>query len=181
MKLTPAKLSGLAFIILGSFLVVSATSTKTENPPVAKQAQNQPQIPQSNLNIKPSKLYVPNKTGVLSVSDGIVFDNRWEISETGVSYYTKSSLPGYGNTVLYGHNTKEILGNLKSVKSGDTIYLVLENGTFQRYIVSETKEVKPTQIEILQDTYEPRLTIYTCSGFLDQSRFVVIANEKAIL
>jgi len=126
---------------------------------------------------KPAKLYIPSLSKILYVSNGRVQNNRWEISETGVSYYTESALPGRGNTVLYGHNKRDILGTLPQVGLGETIYVVLENGDFIGYQVTETKVVKPTQVEILNSTDETILTLYTCSGFLDTARFVVVAKR----
>lgn len=133
----------------------------------------------SNLPVpKPTKLYIPRLSRVLYVSDGYVQGDRWVISETGVSYLTTSAVPGEtGNAVIYGHNTKNILGGLWRVQDGDTIYVVLQSGDFVKYQVSEKKEIKPTQVEILNQTPDSRLTIYTCSGFLDTARFVVVAKR----
>lgn len=126
---------------------------------------------------KPAKLYVPRLSRILYIADGEVVDNRWTISQTGVSYLTGSAIPGsIGNSVLYGHNRKDILGGLPKVSNSDLIYVVMENGEFAKYEVFETKEIKPTQVEILVSTSDTRLTIYTCSGFLDQARFVVVAR-----
>lgn len=127
---------------------------------------------------KPTKLYIPRLSRVLYVSDGYVQGDRWIISETGVSYLVTSAVPGeIGNAVIYGHNTKNILGGLWRVQDGDTIYVVLQSGDFVKYQVSEKKEIEPTQVEILNQTSDSRLTIYTCSGFLDTARFVVVARE----
>ena len=127
---------------------------------------------------KPAKLYIPKMSKILYVSDGYVQGDRWVISETGVSYLTTSALPGQtGNAVIYGHNTKNILGGLWRVGDGDTIYVVLNSGDFVRYQVYERKEIEPTQVEILSQTSDSRLTIYTCSGFLDTARFVIVAKK----
>jgi len=39
--------------------------------------------------------------------------------------------------------------------------------------VKEIVEVKPDQVEYLLPTSEETLTLYTCSGFMDQKRFIV--------
>ena len=126
---------------------------------------------------KPIKLYIPKLSKVLAISDGEVIDNRWIISETGASYLSSSVLPGkVGNSVIYGHNKTEILGGLPRVSAGDLIFVVLASGDFVKYQVFETKEVLPSQVEILESSDDSRLTIYTCSGFLDQARFVVVGR-----
>ena len=143
------------------------------------QIPSQKEISQSSQYLpKPAKLYIPKLAKILYVSDGYVADNRWTVSQTGVSFLTTSALPGKrGNSVIYGHNLKDILGGLPTLAIGDHIYVTLTNGEIIRYEVSEKKEIKPTQVEILNDSKDYRLTIYTCSGFLDQSRFVVIAKQ----
>lgn len=126
---------------------------------------------------KPLKLYIPKIAKILYISDGYVIDNRWAISETGVSYLISSALPGQvGNSVIYGHNTNDILGYLPQVSAGDPVYIVLANGDYVKYEVAETKVIQPSQVEILKSSSDSRLTIYTCSGFLDTARFVVIAK-----
>ncbi|MCR4324990.1 MAG: sortase [Candidatus Curtissbacteria bacterium] len=138
------------------------------------------QVQQEEANAQinqPLKIYVPKISKVLNITDGYVIDNRWTISENGVSFYTNSASPGgSGNTVIYGHNRRDILGNLEKVKTGDSVYIVQASGNFIKYEITETKKVEPQQVEILNQSVEPKLTIYTCSGYLDQARFVVIAT-----
>ena len=48
-------------------------------------------------------------------------------------------------------------------------------------IEDKTEVVKAEVVEILSQTEDARLTIFTCSGFLDTARFVVVAKqEKAV-
>lgn len=127
---------------------------------------------------KPATLYIPKLNRVLNVSDGEVVNNRWTISQTGVSYLKTTPAPGSkGNSVLYGHNLKNILGDLYLLQNGDSIYVVAQSGEFVKYQVFETKEVTPDSIEILDNANDSRLTVYTCSGFLDTARFVVVARQ----
>ena len=167
----------LLFIIIGAAVLIWPSFLKAR--PlflVSSKAQNS----QSDLNIgaKPAKLYIPRLSRILYVSDGYVTGNRWIISQTGVSFYPESALPGTssGNSVLYGHNTEEILGGLWQVQDGDFLYVVLKNGEFVKSQVFEKKEITPKQVEILNSSADSRLTIYTCSGFLDTARFVVVGK-----
>ena len=45
--------------------------------------------------------------------------------------------------------------------------------------IKADKEVKPNAVEILESADDSRLTIYTCSGFLDTARFVVVAKKAS--
>lgn len=166
----------LLFILLGAGLLLYASIQKVSW--VTKPETLASPNPQEQVLAKPTKVYIPRLSRVLYVSDGYVAGDRWAISETGVSYLTTSAVPGEtGNAVIYGHNTQAILGGLWRVQDGDIIYVVLKSGDFVKYQVFERKEIEPTQVEILNQTSDSRLTIYTCSGFLDTARFVIVAKK----
>lgn len=130
----------------------------------------------------PSILYIPKLSRALKVSEGTVVNGRWTISPTGVSFYTASATPGTtGNSVIYGHNLANILGDLYLVDESDPIYVVLSSGNIVKYQVFEEKEVAPQSVEILNSSQDSLLTLYTCSGFLDSARFVVIAKRSEII
>lgn len=172
--------STFGLIALGVFLIAFASLKYFVNTP-AQKPQQQVAVSQDLRISKPSRLYVPKISKTLDVFDGQVVENRWSIASSGVSYLTSSAVPGaQGNSVLYGHNTRDILGNLPAVKNGDAIYVVMDNADIYKYEVSETKEVKPNQVEILNQTEDSTLTIYTCSGFLDTARFVVVSKLQII-
>lgn len=126
---------------------------------------------------KIKSINIPKIKRELTVSDGSFVNGRWEVAAEGVSFYTDSNLPDEGgNTVLYGHNKTRILGGLVDMKEGDRIELKLNNDKVLQYEVSEVKTIKPSEVGILDQTEEHRLTIYTCTGFLDSARFVVFAK-----
>lgn len=167
---------GLTLIILGSCAFVFASAKSVYPLNFGQKTQNI----QQEIAAKPTKIYIPKLQRVLYISDGYQQENSWTISQTGVSFLTSSTIPGsQGNTVIYGHNTKDILGGLWRVQNGDVVYVVMEDGNFYKYQVFATKEITPNQVEILQKTQDNRLTIYTCSGTLDTARFVVTALETS--
>lgn len=126
---------------------------------------------------KIKSINIPKIKRDLAVSDGKFENGRWEVDTEGVSFYTESALPETGgNTVLYGHNKARILGGLVDMRKGDRIELRLENGELRNYEVTETKTIKPTDVTILSNSGTTMLTIYTCTGFLDSARFVVLAR-----
>lgn len=130
---------------------------------------------------KPATLYIPKLNRVLAVSDGEFVGDRWTISQTGVSYLKTTPAPGSkGNSVLYGHNLSNVLGDMYLLQNGDSVYVVSQNGALVKYQVSEIKEVTPDSVEILNNSKDFRLTLYTCSGFLDTARFVVIAKQVRV-
>lgn len=167
----------IALILLGAGMLFAASfDTIASNSDF-----NSSQIPDRNevvqTPVKPAKIYVTKLGRTLDISDGTVVDNRWTISTTGVSYLTTSGdLGGVGNVVLYGHNTKAVLGGLWKVQNGDIVEITGIDGKVYKYEIFERREVKPNQVEILNHTEDSRLTIFTCSGFLDSARFVVVGK-----
>ncbi len=125
----------------------------------------------------PVLIIIPSINKTLPVEDGTYTKGRWTVSQNGVSFYKESALPGTrGNTVLYGHDRKDVLGDIYGIRSGDQIQVRMDNSDVVNYVVYETKTIKPTDVSILNQTNEPRLTLYTCAGFLDTARFVVLAH-----
>lgn len=102
---------------------------------------------------------------------------RWGVSDTKASYLLQSARPGQaGNIVIYGHNTHEILGNIRALKGGELITLTTSDGAKRQYRVDKTVEVSPTATQYLEPTSIETLTLYTCSGLLDSQRFIVQAH-----
>ena len=168
------QITSLLLIILGAAILIAVTFNRFSQQFSPASAPKQ----ESAYEIQPAKLYIPKLAKPLIISNGVVVNNRWQISETGVSYLTASAIPGkVGNSVIYGHNKTEILGNLPRVVNGDPVYIIMKSGDIVKYQVFETKEVSPNQVEILNQTADARLTIYTCTGFLDTARFVAIARK----
>lgn len=104
-------------------------------------------------------------------------NNGWSISEDKGTYLLDSARPGEaGNIIVYGHNTREILGNIRVLKGGEAITITTDDGLEHNYIVSQVHEVDPSKTEYILPTKDETLTIYTCSGLLDSQRFIVTAK-----
>jgi len=106
-------------------------------------------------------------------------DKEWETTLQGVSYLISSPIPGNkGNSIFYGHNYNNILGNLEKTKHGDVITIQFGDKTKKLFEVVNVSTVTPDQTHILKQTEDSRITLYTCTGFLDSKRFVVTAVQK---
>ena len=122
------------------------------------------------LSISDLEIYLPvvpaNNTG-----------GKWETTTKGVSYLTSSANPGEtGNSIFYGHNWNNLLGNLTRAVPGQVIEIIYSDGGTKRFVVTHTQEVTSSQTQILNNSEDKRMTLYTCSGFLDTKRFVVTAE-----
>jgi len=125
----------------------------------------------------PEKIVISKVSIDLPVFPGKVINDKWEISEKGVSYLLGSGIPGdVGNTVIYGHNKRNQFGPIRWLEKGNEIRLVNKRKEEFIYKVTETKIVTPQQVDVLSSTEEATLTLYTCTGILDRQRFIVISK-----
>jgi sortase A len=87
-----------------------------------------------------------------------------------------------GNTVITGHRFQYLPPNnltfyhLDKAREDDKIF-VYWDGMQYDYVVTDIFVVEPSQVEIEENTAEPRLTLYTCTPlWTAQNRLVIIAE-----
>lgn len=130
----------------------------------------------SNSSLTPVSLRIKSLSVNLPILSSKIVNGSWETTKTGVSYLSLSPIPGsHGNSILYGHNYPNLLGNLTHIKNGDEIEIVFSDQSVKRFKVAYFQTVTPDETHVLSSSGDARLTIYTCTGFLDLKRFVVIA------
>ncbi len=112
----------------------------------------------------------------LPISPANITAGKWDDPKHTVAYWINSPIPGdHGNSVMYGHKWPTILGKLPKSQINDIISIVYSDGQHRDFEVSATYVVTADQKHILNPSDDARLTIYTCTGFLDSKRFVVVA------
>lgn len=125
----------------------------------------------------PTKIVINDLKMNLDISEGRIVNNIWEISEKGSSHLNISANPGEGgNVIIYGHNKKIIFGSLPYIKIGATVQITTQDEKIHLYKVVSKNTVNPNDLTLLSPTNEETLTIYTCTGFLDSKRFVLVAK-----
>lgn len=97
-----------------------------------------------------------------------------------VGHVPDTALPGeLGNVGIAAHRDT-FFRNLRGVRIGDTIRMVTPAGTYE-YRVDSLKIVWPTNVEVLDPTPEPSLTLVTCFPFdyvgSAPKRFIVRAKQ----
>jgi len=128
---------------------------------------------------QPQAIIIPKSKIDLPVQATRIENKKWPTSEIGVSYLENSGKFGFsGNHVFYGHNWKNLLGNLDKTKVGDEIIIKSSQSKLYTFRVKYVGVVESGDVSILQDTQKERLTLYTCTGFLDSKRLVVIAEPS---
>jgi LPXTG-site transpeptidase (sortase) family protein len=139
----------------------------------------QVQAVEKEIIVQPTKIQIKAVNISLPIFPTHIINGQWQTTNEGVSYLTDSPIPGnIGNSILYGHNWNNLLGPLVKVKPGDTINIAYTNSTVKTFEVEYTVEVTPNDTGILAPSKDKRITIYTCSGFLDWKRFVVVGILK---
>lgn len=109
----------------------------------------------------------------------IVQGDGWEQLKKGVAQHIGTANPGdNGNVVLSGHDDVfgEVFRDLDKLQSGDQVILY----TMQRqytYFVTETRIVEPSQVEVMNPTSDPTVTLISCYPYMvDNKRIVVFAK-----
>ena len=124
---------------------------------------------------KPIHIYIPWKVDV-GIKQQAIVNHRWSFNPDFASHLFTSARPGEpGNIIIYGHNKRQILGNIRALKLGDKITLITADEHQHHYQVTAVEQVSASQTKYLSPTEKEMLTVYTCSGFADRHRFVVRA------
>ena len=94
-------------------------------------------------------------------------------------HYPETPLPGeQGNAAIAGHRTTygAPFNRLDELAAGDEILVTTLKGSFT-YTVTGTKVVKPSQVEVLNATPTPTLTLTTCNPkYSAKERLIVSAS-----
>lgn len=161
---------GLLFIGIGSFLLWE------RNNPTRLSFETYKSTNYINSNIIPVRIKIKSIGVNLPIVPATIDNNEWKTSKHAVSYLSNSPIPGKkGNSVLYGHNWNTLLGNLNKLKPGEQIEIEYSNGTSVIFSVNTMGVVTPDQTHVLSPSNDVRITLYTCTGFLDSKRLVVTA------
>lgn len=164
-------LSGLILLLFGAYLVFQRYSPKT------LEFSNLQTNQTVNLAVIPVRITIPSVKIENNVYGAKITNGQWQTTDRGISYLLSSPVPGSkGNSILYGHNWESLLGKLVGIKPGDKIEILMSNGQKRTFVVAFTSIVDPNETHILSQTTDNRITIYTCTGFLDSKRFVATAT-----
>lgn len=180
-RTTKEKLSlGLALFVLGAILVFGGSQNSNfenytfANEPVEVRGFSPSDIDESNL---PNKILIPDLSIELDIKRAEIINGYWEVHEDLAAWGEGSGLPGEaGNQVIFAHSRVGLFLPLKDVQEGMKVYILTQNDWYQ-YKVEEIKEVFPNETQVIAPTDDETLTLYTCSGFGDSRRLIVIAKR----
>jgi LPXTG-site transpeptidase (sortase) family protein len=132
-------------------------------------------VPVQKTHAVPTQLIIQKVHINLPIEQTTIQNGAWQVSEQ-VSHLTTSARPGEkGPIILYGHNTIEKLGPIRWLSKGDTIEVKTIDNKIHSYKIDQTMTVAPNRLDIFTKRAGEALIIYTCDGFADLQRFVLIA------
>jgi sortase A len=115
----------------------------------------------------------------INVDAPVVQGDSWDQLKKGVGQHVGSADPGQvGNVVLSAHDDVfgEIFRNLDRLQPGDQVLLFTTQQQFV-YIVTSSQIVAPTQVDLMNPTSAPTLTLISCYPYMvDKNRIVVFAK-----
>lgn len=104
-----------------------------------------------------------------------------EALKAALGHESDTVLPGeVGNCVIAGHRNYtfgKFFNRLEEVEIGDMIYIDTPTDTYS-YRVYEIKTVKPEDVEILENTDQEILTLYTCTPIYIATHRLVVVSER---
>lgn len=179
---------GVAIGTIG-YLILPPASPPPATPSPTTAVRAQPTEPrQQAISGKPVRIVIPSHNIDLPVDDGIyAVDGSWTLSDTRAQFALMSTQPNdqAGNTFIYGHGTEIVFGKLaKQPPTSDTqAHIYTSNGWEFTYIFRDSRDLTPTDTEILKDTASgsPRLTVQTCTGVWSEWRtmFTFVFSQVA--
>jgi len=123
---------------------------------------------------QPTRIVIP----AIGVDARVVEGDGWEQLKKGAGHRIGSANPGErGNCVISAHNDiyGEIFRDLHKLELEDEI-IVYAGSQPYRYKVVAKRIIEPTEVEVMDPTPDPILTLITCYPYrIDTHRIVVIA------
>ncbi len=115
----------------------------------------------------------------IGIDAPVVQGDGWDQLKKGVGQHVGTADPGEnGNIVLSAHNDifGEIFRDLDQLKPGDQVTLFTSQRSHD-YIVVDSQVVEPTDVEVMNQTDRPTVTLISCYPYLvDDQRIVVTAR-----
>jgi len=125
----------------------------------------------------PTWISIPAVDMELPIIETAISGNTWGIAENGISHLDISARPNEdGPIILYGHNTDNRFGPIRWLSKGQEITITNAQNRSRQYTITKTLDVSPSEVSVLLSQKGETLILYTCDGFADLQRFIVIAK-----
>lgn len=177
--------AGVALIALGLILVFGKSQNQTLNASFENEPVDVAELKNNELSGEiPNRIIIPELKVDIEVKKSRVVGGYWEVFENVAGWGEGSGHPGRnGNQVIFAHARDRLFLSLRDIKKDHRIYVLAndnEKEKFYAYSVVEIKEVYPNQTEVIDPTDDETLTLYTCSGYEDEKRLIVVAKRISL-
>ncbi len=115
----------------------------------------------------------------IEVDAPVVEGDDWESLKLGVGHHIGSANPGErGNMVLSAQNDiyGEVFRYLSNMQLEDEIFVYTATRSY-RYVVRAKRLIEPTQVEVMDPTRRPVVTLISCYPYLIDTQRIVIVGE----
>lgn len=165
---------GLILILIPSIFYLNQTIQLMYVVPEVPEAPAPADKPAAPL---PTEVNIPRIRLSLPIEEAAIKNNTWEVAGTGVSHLNVSASPGEkAPIILYAHNTRQRFGPIRWLKKGDDVSLMTSDKKTHKYLVTRTVTVSPDKLSVFFSRKDETLYLFTCDGFADLKRFIVIAE-----
>ena len=124
---------------------------------------------------QPIRIVIPS----IKVDAPVVLGDDWESLKLGVGHHVGSANPGESdNIVLSGHNDifGEVFRDLSDMQMEDEIIVRTATRSY-RYVVKAKRIIEPTQVEVMDPTRSPIVTLISCYPYLIDTQRIVVVGE----
>ena len=177
---------GIALLLLGLILAIGGSNqnnTSLQNNSLSKEPiQIQGFSSRGDLGLSriPKKIIIPDLSIDLDIERSKIINGYWQVHEESAGWGEGSGIPGEkGNQVVFAHAREGLFLPIKDIEKGMIVYIFTESNWYS-YQVIEIKQVYPTQTQVIAPSEHEILTLYTCSGFNDSKRLIVVAERTNI-
>jgi len=152
-------------------------STSSSSPTTTTRPETAPPIEPVAEGEAVARIQIP-KIGVdKTVVEGVSLPDL----KKGPGHFPETPLPGQeGNAAIAGHRTTygAPFGRIDEIGPGDEVIVQTVQGEF-RYVFSEQLIVAPTQVEVLEDKGDNRLTLIACHPKYSARQRIVVVLQLA--
>ncbi len=170
------RLLGACSILIGCF-IVSLPFVPILLPIQPKAASPQVvEVSSSAISGYPTRIIIPKLDLSVPVFAVPYAEESWTVPTGGAAILTNPTAVGARGQVIYGHNWRSVFASLTKANPGDIIATEYANGQRKLYTVTEVFTTDSTDPSALTRGSDTSLSIYTCTGWLDSKRIVVVAE-----
>ncbi len=169
------KAIGYFFVFLSLFIILFPAFLKDSQK--LSPIKVSPDFKRENIKgLIPNRIMIPGVKIDLPVREAKIINGYWQVFEDTASFGQGSAALGKkGNMVIFAHAKEGLFYNLKNVKENDLIFVYNKNRKYT-YKVKKIKTVYPSQTEVIAPTKNKTLTLYTCTGFYNEKRLIVVSE-----